>query len=407
MWLCYCFSRSGAVEAGTERFSIEALLDPDLMADGFLKYVWKNMVTEGSEEGASNLLNSFADILISGDQSQWSQNVEYYLSQGYSDERAFEYALGDQALGLGLDVLGGMLSGGFLSGGYGAVNFASSRGDSRIARDDTAVGNVRPTSQSNMIQELTATAHTPLERRALSQYKNAVELLENRQRVLADTQNRLQQLAATGDVHSAEYNKLKSAELSLNRKVDDAQRKVDRLENSASVKGLKEKAENSRLANANQRGIINDTSSKYGAYTDKNDPYQEKRDAAAKAYYEQVRNRKREYEIAAVAKNSGFSETDIDIVFAHIFELEHRFADGEVHRFDSDYYIQQSWMRLRSGRGVQKHDITLLNHELMEANIMGKGLDVAYEDAHREAEKLYNYRDDLHKYLKDRERKEK
>lgn len=62
---------------------------------------------------------------------------------------------------------------------------------------------------------------------------------------------------------------------------------------------------------------------------------------------------------------------------------------------------------MRSGRGVQKHDITLLNHELMEANIMGKGLDVAYEDAHREAEKLYNYRDDLHKYLKDRERKEK
>ncbi len=231
--------------AATERFSVEALLDPDLMADGFLKYVWKNMVTEGSEEGASNLLNSFADILISGDQSQWSQNVEYYRSQGYSDERAFEYALGDQALGLGLDVLGGMLSGGFLSGGYGAVNFASSRGDSRIARDDTAVGNVSM-SQSNVLQELTATAHTPLERRSLSQYKNAVELLENRQRVLADTQNRLQQLAATGDVHSAEYIRLKSAELSLNRKVDDAQRKVDRLENGTSVKELRKKAENNQ-----------------------------------------------------------------------------------------------------------------------------------------------------------------
>ncbi len=215
------------------------------------------MVTEGSEEGASNLLNSFADILISGDQSQWSQNVEYYRSQGYSDERAFEYALGDQALGLGLAVLGGMLSGGLLAGGYGGVNVASGRGDSRIARDDTAVGNVRPTSQSNMIQELTATAHTPLERRSLSQYKNAVELLESRQRVLSDTQNQIHLLESTGRTGSAEYNKLKSAELSLNRKVDDAQRKVDRLENGTSVKELRKKAENnSKLANTANNGTI-------------------------------------------------------------------------------------------------------------------------------------------------------
>ncbi len=199
------------------------------------------MVTEGSEEGASNLLNSFADILISGDQSQWSQNVEYYRSQGYSDERAFEYALGDQAPGLGLDVLGGMLSGGLLSGGYGGVNFASSRGDSRIARDDTAVGNVRPMSQSNMIQELTATAHTPLERRALSQYKNALELLESRQRVLSDTQNQIHLLESTGRTGSAEYNKLKSAEMTLSRKVSDAQRKVDLVENGTTIQKLQEK----------------------------------------------------------------------------------------------------------------------------------------------------------------------
>ena len=140
-----------------------------------------------------------------------------------------------------------------------------------------------------------------------------------------------------------------------------------------------------------------------GAHTDVDDPLGVKRDAIAADYYEQIRNRDRKYEIRAVAKNSGFSIEDIDMVFAHIFELEHLFEDGEIHRFFPDYYMQHSWMRLRSGKNIQEHDRILLYHELEEAKIMGTGTDVVYEHAHREVEKIYNYKEALLKYLKDNE----
>lgn len=136
-----------------------------------------------------------------------------------------------------------------------------------------------------------------------------------------------------------------------------------------------------------------------GALTSKNDPSFEKREAFAESYYKEVLGRKREYEIEAVAKNSGFKAGDVDKIFAHVFELEHLFADGKTRKFSPDYDMAQSWIRLRSGKNIQEHDIILLNHELMEANIMGEG--TVYEDAHAETEKKYDYAKALKKYLKD------
>lgn len=140
---------------------------------------------------------------------------------------------------------------------------------------------------------------------------------------------------------------------------------------------------------------------KSGALTSKNDPDFKRRDSFAEMYYRQVLGRKREYEIRAVAKNSGFSTKDIDKVFSHVFEKEHLFADGTIHKFFPDYDMAQSWIRLREGKNIQEHDIILLNHELMEAKIMGKGTDIPYELAHEEAQKQYNYAQALKKYLKE------
>lgn len=139
----------------------------------------------------------------------------------------------------------------------------------------------------------------------------------------------------------------------------------------------------------------------YGAYNNENDPDGKKREKSAKDFYKQILNRDRAYEIRAVSKNTGFSEEDIDKVFAHIFELKHLFKDGTVRKFDPDYYMQHSWMRLREGKNIQKHDLTLLRHEIEEAKIMGTGLDVVYEVAHAEVEKTYNYVEELLEYLKD------
>ena len=139
----------------------------------------------------------------------------------------------------------------------------------------------------------------------------------------------------------------------------------------------------------------------YGAYTDKNDPLGEKRERVATEYYEQIRNRNRNHEIAAVSKNTGFSTEDVDVVFSHIFEKDHLFEDGETHRFHPDYYMQQSWMRLREGKNIQTHDIILLNHELLEASIMAKDANTTYEKAHEEACKKYDYKKALLEYLKE------
>lgn len=135
--------------------------------------------------------------------------------------------------------------------------------------------------------------------------------------------------------------------------------------------------------------------------TSKNAPDFKKRDAFAESYYQEVFGRKREYEIKAVAKNSGFSTEDIDKVFSHLFERKHLFDDGTVHKFFPDYDMTQSWIRLRDGKNIKEHDIIFLNHELMEANIMGKGTDIPYEPVHREIEKKYNYAEALKKYLKE------
>ena len=111
---------AGFAEAATEKFSIEALLDRAAMGKGALTYILKNAITEGSEEAASGIINTVADILISKDKSEWAQSVEDYKAQGMSDKEAFWRAVADQAKSIGLDALGGMLSGGLI-GSVGAI----------------------------------------------------------------------------------------------------------------------------------------------------------------------------------------------------------------------------------------------------------------------------------------------
>lgn len=150
---------------------------------------------------------------------------------------------------------------------------------------------------------------------------------------------------------------------------------------------------------AKQSGIMQ-SGANHGAWTDKSDPENKKRQKIAEDYYEQVRHRNRNFEIKAVAQNTGFSEKDVDKIFAHIFELDHRFRNGTTHKFHPDYYMQHSWIRLRDGKNIQRHDLIMLWHELEEAKIMGTGVDVIYEDAHEIVEKKYNYTEALLEYLK-------
>ncbi len=118
MWLG---AVAGFAEALTEKVSIETLLDPKLLKDGTWKYIVKNAMTEGAEEGASDLINLLADILIAGDQSEWQQTIQAHIADGKTEQEAFRETLKDQMLTVGLDMLGGAISGGVMSGGNAAV----------------------------------------------------------------------------------------------------------------------------------------------------------------------------------------------------------------------------------------------------------------------------------------------
>lgn len=137
-----------------------------------------------------------------------------------------------------------------------------------------------------------------------------------------------------------------------------------------------------------------------GAWTDESDPLNKQRDKIAKQLYEQIRNRKKENEVKAIAKNSNFTIDEISRIYDHVFIRNHKFKNGTIHRFDADYYMAHSWIRLRNGKKIYNHDFTMLYHELAEESIMGERLDIFYEDVHKEVEKKYSYQKELLEYLK-------
>ncbi len=111
---------AGAAEYLTEKFSVEQLFQTS-WTENALKYVLKNVFTEAGEESASAIVNTIADVLISGDKSEWQQMVLAYKEQGFSDKEALKKTFWEHMKMLGLDALGGAISGGLMAGGGAAV----------------------------------------------------------------------------------------------------------------------------------------------------------------------------------------------------------------------------------------------------------------------------------------------
>lgn len=137
----------------------------------------------------------------------------------------------------------------------------------------------------------------------------------------------------------------------------------------------------------------------YGAWNDKNDPYQINRDKHAAIFYASVRKRDKDLEINTISKNTGFSKADIEKIYNHIFITEHK-LNGKMQRFTPDYNMSESWRRLREGKNIQEHDIILLQHELMESNLMNIDK-LNYFEAHNKTQEKYNYQQALVKWLKE------
>ena len=123
----------GVIEWATEKYSVEALLQPnvkELIGDrkGFLKYMLKNTLAEGSEEVASDVLNTAFDGIVSaiaGHESEIGAQISQLESMGMSRAEASSQVWGNWMENTGLSFIGGALSGMAMSGGRGAINAVS------------------------------------------------------------------------------------------------------------------------------------------------------------------------------------------------------------------------------------------------------------------------------------------
>lgn len=151
----------------------------------------------------------------------------------------------------------------------------------------------------------------------------------------------------------------------------------------------------SSIAKGKGNDIINSGAVK-GALTDKNDPLYVKRDAHAIKYYESVRRSKKNNMVKTIANNTRMSEKSINKVYDHVFIKEHELYGGK-RRFDPDYDMAESFRRLREGKNIQEHDLIMLKHERLEYELMNKK-HMSYQEAHRLAEKKYNYQKALKEF---------
>lgn len=136
--------------------------------------------------------------------------------------------------------------------------------------------------------------------------------------------------------------------------------------------------------------VMKSSGAVYGAWNDRNDPYNKERDRHAQEFYESVRNRNKQHEIVKVSKNSRLPQSDVEKIYNHIFINEYDLEDGRK-RFDPSYDMAESWRRLSEigGKNIQPHDLVMLDHELMEHDLMAKGM--KYDEAHELTNKTYNY----------------
>lgn len=122
-------------------------------------------------------------------------------------------------------------------------------------------------------------------------------------------------------------------------------------------------------------------------------PYGKSADKHAEQYYEFIR--RIDTDVDKIVKHTGFDKAEILAIKKYLFIDSHDLGNC-VRRFDADYMIAQSWQRLFLGKGIMKHDMTLLLHESFERSLVESGL--SQNEAHIIASKKYNYQKEAEEY---------
>lgn len=132
---------------------------------------------------------------------------------------------------------------------------------------------------------------------------------------------------------------------------------------------------------------------KSGAVSGARNPHSKEARAHAERYYGLVRSMKTD--VSRIAKATGFAEEDIRAIKYYIFMEKHDLGGKEPEYFAPDYMMAESWQRLIDGK-PELHDMTLLNHEILETELMQEGM--PQDEAHIIASQKYNYAKEAGEY---------
>lgn len=122
----------GTAEGVGENFSLGKLKGmkevPGKGAKAVIKNLAKQAIAEGSEEGATEIMNTITDKMIMGNKSNYDTAVNYYISQGMSKEQAQMRAYEEITQNVGMAALGGATSGAIMGAGAQALGTFLQRG---------------------------------------------------------------------------------------------------------------------------------------------------------------------------------------------------------------------------------------------------------------------------------------
>lgn len=132
---------------------------------------------------------------------------------------------------------------------------------------------------------------------------------------------------------------------------------------------------------------------KSGAISGALNPDSKRAQEHAKKYYESVRHMTND--VNRIAQNTDFSVELISQIKDFIFMQKHDLG-GKIDYFYPSFEMAQSWQRLIDGKDIQPHDLTLLNHEKMERELMEQGY--SQDEAHTITSAKYNYSKEAEEY---------
>ncbi len=136
---------AGIAETLLEKVSLDQLKvfakTPGRNFISFMKNVGKGMITEGSEEFFTDVVNTIGDALINGGNSEIERRYNNYIKSGMSEEDAWKKTAADYAVQLGLSFLGGAASGGVFGTGSQIIgDMAQKMKDIEVGKEVRSMG---------------------------------------------------------------------------------------------------------------------------------------------------------------------------------------------------------------------------------------------------------------------------